>query len=94
MIGIPGWMLITAAVFYVSLNACCPYDWVCMRTFPKMIVSALAVLFLMLFFWEKRDRGESGGENSSLFRNWTVVAFWGVIFFAAVFGLAAIQQGV
>lgn len=38
MIGIPGWMLITAAVFYVSLNACCLYDWVCMRTFPKMTV--------------------------------------------------------
>lgn len=46
MIGIPGWMLITAAVFYVSPNACCPYDWVCMRIVPEMVVSDTLIRLL------------------------------------------------
>jgi uncharacterized membrane protein YidH (DUF202 family) len=59
-----------------------------------IIVVALAILFLLLFFWEKRDRQKNGGTESTLFKNWVIVAFWGCIFFVAVFGLAAIQQGI
>ncbi|PCC37115.1 hypothetical protein CIK74_02180 [Glutamicibacter sp. BW77] len=57
-----------------------------------VITLLLALLFLGIFVWERRDRIRTGSQESKFFRNWVLVAFWICAFFFAVFALGTVQQ--
>ncbi|MGQ3382692.1 hypothetical protein [Glutamicibacter sp. TV12E] len=59
-----------------------------------MIVAAiisllLALAFIGVFEWERRDRMNTGSTEDKFFGNWALVAFWICAFFFIVFALGA-----
>jgi len=54
-----------------------------------IIALLLALLFIGVFEWERRDREKTGSEEDTFFGNWALVAFWACAFFFVVFALSA-----
>lgn len=57
-----------------------------------VITLLLALVFIGVFEWERRDRKKTGSKEDKFFGNWALVAFWICAFFFVVFALGAFTK--